>query len=307
MRQTLTWIAQRPSSDVLTCLRLRKQEDNAPRTKGDALYADYPVDVQVLRRTPVSSRRGSEQPFPYRLAGQRAVAAMKRVPRWAVAAAAVLVLGYAMFVGTPSVHAVTLKQLYEALQKASNVCIASILPDADTPRQKEWISRSLNLSMFEDRDVYALWDMSDRTIRTKPLENGNAEVRRMSDEVFARGQKRMADATGLVPFDEITNLPEEATWERVATAQVSGALAYDLVWTTPIPTIPPTQRTERFRFFVDPRTHLPSRLEMYSQIPTQQEPRCHKVLIVTYPTDKEILSLAQRLFPDFQPSPAVPQ
>ncbi|HSV98889.1 MAG TPA: hypothetical protein VLI39_01860 [Sedimentisphaerales bacterium] len=118
------------------------------------------------------------------------------------------------------------------------------------------------------RDVYALWNMSDRTIRIRPVDEEEIEVIQMSDEVFARGQQRMAHATGLVALDEIANLPDGSTWEKVddpnATAQAPGTQVYDLVWTEPVPTIPPTRKTERFRFFVDPQSHLPSRFQTSS-------------------------------------------
>jgi hypothetical protein len=311
MRQTLTWIAQRPSSGVLTCLRLRNQEDNAPQTEGGTLYADWPVDVQVLKQMPVSSRQSSERPLPYQLPRQRAAAAIRRLPRWAAAAAALLVVGYAMFVGTPSVQAVTLRQLYEALQRASNVCIASILPDAAEPRQKEWISRSLNLIVFEDRDAHALWDMSSQTIRIRSLKNEDVEIGQMSDEVFARGHKQMIHAPGLVPFDEIADLPEGTTWEMVGDASVAalvpGTQAYDLVWNSPIPMIPPAPQTERWRFFIDPQTHLPARVEIYSQGSTELQPRLYKTYVVSYPTDQEIQTLAKTLFSDFRTNAAVHQ
>lgn len=223
-----------------------------------------------------------------------------------LAAAAMLAVGYVMLVSIPSARAVTLAQVREALQKAGNVCIASLLPDAPDPRQKEWVSRSLNLRVFEarraGRDVYALWNMSDRTIRIRPVDEEEIEVIQMSDEVFARGRQRMTHATGLVALDEIANLPEGSTWEKVddpnATAQAPGTQAYDLVWTEPVPTIPPTRKTERFRFFVDPQSHLPSRLEMYSQDPGEPQPRWYKTLIMTYPTDQEMQALVRTLFPD---------
>lgn len=183
----------------------------------------------------------------------------------------------------------------------SNVCITSILADAAESRQKEWVSRSLNLSMFETSKAYALWDMSNRTICVRTLEDGNVKVREMSDEVFARGQRQMTHALGLVPFDEIDDLPEGATWEKTtdpnAATQVCGTQAYDLVWTTPIPTLPPTRQTERWRFFIDPQTHLPTRVEMYSQAPTELRPTLYKTLVVSYPTDQEVQALAQTRFP----------
>jgi hypothetical protein len=186
----------------------------------------------------------------------------------------------------------------------SNVCITNFLANTAEPRQKEWISRSLNLSVFEDRDAYALWDMSNRMIRIRPLKGGKVEVREMSDEVFARGQDRMTHATGLVPFDKISDLPEGAIWEKVVdpnvATQVSGTQAYDLIWTTPMPTIPPTRRRERFRFFVDPRTHLPARVEMYSQARAEPRLKLYKTLVVSYPTDQDIQTLVQTLFPGLQ-------
>jgi hypothetical protein len=203
---------------------------------------------------------------------------------------------------------IPLHQLANRLLEARNVCVTSLLPNVAKPNQEEWISRSLNLIVltgpYEGRDACALWNLSDRTIHIKFLEGGEIKALPMSDKAFARAQQRMTRATGLVPFDEIANLPEGAVWEKVAdpnaAALVPGTQVYDLVWTKPIPTIPPTRRTERGRFFVDPRTHLPSRVEMYSQEPTEPQPRLFKTLVVTFPTDQEILTLVQTLFPDLR-------
>jgi hypothetical protein len=179
-----------------------------------------------------------------------------------------------------------------------NVCITRIVPDTAKPRQKQWISRSLNLIVFEDRDAYTLWDMSNRTIRIRLLKEEEAKTIEMSDQVFARGQSQIAHTLGLVPFDEIADLPEGATWEKVAdpngAALVPGTQPYDLVWTTPISA---TRQMERWRFFVDPWTHLPARVEVYAQAPTEPRPQLHKTLVVSYPTDQEVRTLVRTLFP----------
>jgi hypothetical protein len=162
----------------------------------------------------------------------------------------------------------------------------------------------LNLTLFETEETYALWDMPSRQIRLRPRPSGEIEILEMSDEALARGRNRMTRALGLVPFERIADLPEGASWEEIdapnTSALAPGTQVYDLVWTRPVPTIPPTQRTERWRFFVDPGTHLPSRLEMYSQDTTDSQQRLYKTEVVSYPTDEEVRALVQGLFPHFQ-------
>ena len=216
------------------------------------------------------------------------------------AVAAVFLVALALFFRGPAVKAVTLAQIYEAVEKVRNVCISSFGAGKQEPIQKEWVSRTLNIIMFETKEEFVLHDLRNKVIQIKSLSSGTIKTVVPTEEVFARAKKRMARAIGLVPFSEFKDIPETARWNRVYDPNVvivdPDTQVYDLIWTTPESTIPPGLRTHTWRYFIDTRTNLPTRVEVYSKGASEANRTLHKYDVPTYMTDTEVRALIQNTF-----------
>jgi len=216
------------------------------------------------------------------------------------AVAAVILIGVALFFRGPAAKAVTLAQIYEAVEKVRNACISTFSADRQEPMQKEWVSRTLNIIMFETNKEFVLHDLTNKIIKTKSLSSGVITAVVPTETVLAGAKKRMNRAFGLIPFSGLKDLPETARWDRVydsnAVAVARNTEVYDLIWTTQEPTIPAGLRTHRWRYFVDPGTNLPRRVEVYFRGASEKDYTFVKCEVATYLTDTEIRALVQDTF-----------
>lgn len=241
----------------------------------------------------------SGQKQPSRVTIRWHLVSMSRLIKFGAVAAVVLV-AFTLFFRGPSVKAVTLAQMYEAVQKVANVCISSFEAGKQKPIQKQWVSRTLNVIMFETKGEFVLHDLRNKVIKIKSLSSGTITTDVPTQEVFARAKKRMDRAFGLVPFSQFKDIPETVRWNRVYDANVvtvdPGTQVYDLVWTTREPTIPPGLRTHTWRYFVDTTTNLPTRVEVYAKRASEANHTLVKYEVPMYVTDTEIRALIQNTF-----------
>ena len=230
--------------------------------------------------------------------GWRVVSVRRLIKLGAVAA--VVLVAITLFFRGPAAAAVTLAQVYEAVEKVRNVCISSFEAGEQKPIQKQWVSRALNIIMFETKGEFVLHDLGNKVMKIKSLSSHTVETVVPSEEVFARAKRVMDGAFGLVPFSEFKDIPETAQWSRVYDPNVvtvdPGTQVYDLIWTTPERTIPPGLRTHRWRYSIDTRTNLPTRVEVYSKGASEAKHTLRKYDVATYVTDTEIRALILKIF-----------
>jgi len=219
------------------------------------------------------------------------------------AIAAVILIAFALFFRAPAAKAVTLRQIYEALEKVRNVCTSSFTTDKEEPSQQIWTSQALKMILFKTRKEgqieFALWDIPGKVLKIKYLPSGSVQTVSASTEDLAKVEKRMSSAFGLVPFSNLSNIPEGAVWSRVqepnALAIVPGTEVYDLIW--PQKSITSEMVIFRkWRVFIDTHTNLPKRTEFYSKLETQGDYQFETYNVVTYPSESEIQALIRSTF-----------
>jgi len=225
------------------------------------------------------------------------------------AVAAVILVVFALFFGTRLTETAALNEIYEALGKVQNVCIATFLPPANEPVQIEWVSQTLNIDMVRFSERFVLWDIPNKVQMIKYLSTGSITTTAITDEMLAKVEQAAGRRFGLVPFSDISNV-SGAQWSRVEDpeieATVSGTKVYELTW--------PQKETssdaiglKKWRVFVDIHTNLPKRAEHYFKLKPQEEYKFEMFEVIIYPSGEQIQALIRKTFGPGASRPGEPE
>lgn len=225
------------------------------------------------------------------------------------AVAAVILVVFALFFGTRLTETVALNEIYEALGKVQNVCIATFLPPANEPVQIEWVSQTLNIDMVRFGERFVLWDIPNKVQMIKYLSSGSVTTTAITDEMLTKVEEAASRRFGLVPFSDMSNF-SGAQWIRVEDSEIettmSGTKVYDLTWTERNTTFQ-TIRLRKWRVFVDAGTKLPERAEWYSKFEPEGEYKFETFSVVTYPSENQIKILIRNTFGSAATQPRQPE
>ncbi len=214
------------------------------------------------------------------------------------AVAAVILVVFALFFGTWGTETVALNEIYEALGKVQNVCIATFLPPANEPVQIEWVSQTLNIYMVRFSERFVLWDIPNKVQMIKYLSTGSITTTAITDEMLAKVEQAAGRRFGLVPFSDISDV-SGARWSRVGeskvAAAVSGTKVYELTWPQK-ETSSETIELRKWRVFVDTHTNLPKRAEHYFKLDHEEDYKFEKYEVITYPSEGEIQAVVRTTF-----------
>ena len=93
-----------------------------------------------------------------------------------------------------------------------------------------------------------------------------------------------------LPFDNIEGVPENVTWNQVVETDIVQVVpnveVYDLEWTNRL--YSGSIQYYRWRGFINPKTLLPVRTELYNKPAADGEFALTSVNIINYPEDSEI-------------------
>ena len=290
LHNTLYAIAERGKSGVVTCYELDSPAKKTRSSDVDESYADRPIKVQLLNKSrPVPDII----PLPQRLKQRLSTINMKHFIKLA-AVAALILTAVALFFNAPVAKAVVLDQIYEAISEITNVCISSFVPGNTRPIQEVWVSITNGFRLLHDGKTFVLWDFANNTKKVKTLESNTVQITILSADTVAKGKKSLKSSFGLVPFSEITDIPKNAQWVRVDDedfeAIAPGTEAYDLNW-------PEKGRLfHKWRFFIEPTTNLPKRVECYKKTVIEHEYELQSMLLVEYPSDSAIEAIIRSTF-----------
>ena len=119
-------------------------------------------------------------------------------------------------------------------------------------------------------------------IETKPLFDGE----------IASIEQSISGYLGLMPFYDISEIPEDAVWSREADGGLkttfTGNEVYDLMWSKYDDSV-----VFKWRFFVDPKTKLPQQTEFYEKLPADSEFTLTSVIVVEYLEDSETQAIVK--------------
>ena len=215
------------------------------------------------------------------------------------AVAAVILVVFALFFGTRLTETVALNEIYEALGKVQNVCIATFLPPANEPVQIEWVSQTLKIDMVRFGERFVLWDITNKIRMMKYLSSASVRTEAVSEEMLAKAEKAIHQTFGLLPFAYYKEAPEDAQWSRMDDTQVAAVVpdtkVYELIWQQKS-TTSKAIGFRKWRVFVDARTNLPKRAEHYFQLEPGEDYKFEKYEVITYPSEDEIQVVVRKIF-----------
>ncbi len=269
LHRTIGDIAERADSDVVTVYHL----DESTRDEGRATSDE--------RRTTVD----------FAASLKRKIAGLKAKPLIGTgfAAAAIILLCLSLFLYSPGAAAVTIDQIYGAVEKVTNVYIATFAGDGPEPQQELWVSQRLNTYLTKTGPLWVVSDVGAGIAKSKDALTGAMGEEQLAQDEIGRIKMRMNISLALMPFHNIYGIPRDAQWTRVVEDTMrstsSGTEVYDLTWTeSTVSGI----RFNRFRFLVDPITKLPHRVEMYQKRSTDGQYSLTSVKQVKYMSDADM-------------------
>ena len=218
---------------------------------------------------------------------------LKSLAKTAFAAAAIILIATALFLSTQTATAVTIDQIYRALEKVQNVHISRIIPDrTEELIQERWVSRKLNIYMTKTGKLLVLSDIPNGVIKSKQLGSSLIETSPLTIDELSGIESKISGSLGLMPFYDISEIPEDAEWSREADGGLkinfTGNEVYDLMWSKYDDSV-----VFKWRFFVNPKTKLPQQTEFYEKLPADSEFTLTSVIVVEYLEDSEIRAIVK--------------
>ncbi len=291
LHDTVYGIAERAESEVVTIYHIDESAKTQAIGESDDLYAGFPIRVEIANR---KDKVDVEQPVPtidFTTALKRKVSAMNLKPllKAGIAVAAVILIGFALLLNTPTTKAVTIDQIYKAIEKVKNVYISSFVPGKAEPIQEKWVSRTLNIYMTKTGKESVLWDIPNRTRKTKHVDTDVTKTTPLTDDSIANVERKMSGSLGLMPFYDISEIPEDAEWSRVDHENLEvaeGIEIYDLRWAER--KYGGSDVFKKWRFFIDPKTNLPQKNEIYRKSSADSEYNLILVSVVEFLSGSEI-------------------
>jgi hypothetical protein len=302
LHKTVCGIAERPESTVATRFTMKAPMTEELDLDHAASATDWAVNIELCRSLPKPQPPTGTVSLPLR-AGQ-AVARLNvvRFLRPVAIAAAAMLLISVLFLNTPAAKAVGLSQVYEAIAKIKNVCIARFEAGKTEPHQKEWVSQTMNIRMFQNtggEEEFALWDIANGVKKARSFASLEVERTEPSPELLKKCWDAVGNSFGLMPFATMADVPKDAQWTRVddmeIAAVVPGTEVYDLTW---VEVNNDRQFPQRKRYWVDPKTGLPRRTDYYRRESSEPEYELIMMVEVECPTDSEIQALMRTWFGD---------
>jgi len=291
LHDTVYGIAERAESEVVTIYRIDKSAKTQTLGESDDLYAGFPIRVEIASR---EDKVVVEQPVPtidFTAALKRKVSAMNLKPlvKIGVAVAAVILIGLVLLLNTPTAKAVTIDQIYKAIENVKNVYISSFVPDKTEPTQEQWVSRTLNIYMTKTGKELVLWDIPNETRKIRRVDTAVSETTPLSDDSIASVERKMSGSLGLLPFYDISEIPKDAEWNRADDENLvvnKGIEVHDLEWAQKM--YDGSAEFKKWRFFVDTKANLPQRIEIYRKSTADSEYNLISVIVVEFLSGSEI-------------------
>jgi hypothetical protein len=276
---------ERPDSEIAT----RFTFNESAVTNSGELQKSRLIEVEVIdrRQAAAVNRR------------QAFIRSLKRYTGPAIAAAAVVLVGFALLFSGSTAAAVGLEQIRKAIKRAENIHMTHRVAGETEPERERWVSRPLKKYMLKVGQQLTLWDIPENSKRVKISEDAAPEVASFTEAGMVFAKRRLENPTGIRPFEYGSEVPPDAIWERVPDdafpSGTQGCEVYDLTWTNGIDTNAAVMR--KWRVFMDPATNRPEKVEYSDKLPPEAEYALRSVYKFEYPSDAKMRADIERAFP----------
>jgi len=300
LHDTVYGIVERAESEIVTIYHVNESARVAGQS--DELYGGFPIEVDVLNP---QGETETTQPIPMvglANAPKEKILKIKKVKplvKTGVAAAAVIIVAaLLLLLNMPTAKAVTINQIYKAIEKIQNVYISKSAPGDTEPAEEKWISRSLNIYIAKTGKELVFWDLVNKVRKTKQVDTDSIETTLLSDNLISGVEKRITGSLGLMPFYDMSEMPPNTEWKHVKSEDIKdilkGTEVYDLIWIEK--KYSGSTVFKKWRFFVDSVTNLPHRIEVYRKLANLDEYTLQSTVVVRYLNEGEIKSVIKDSF-----------
>jgi len=293
LHSTVYSILECQESSIVTGFKLvdDSARDSTMAGPGD-IYEDWPIEVQVLdKSTEIETIEARDSGAAVSRKPKQRLSTLSIRPfiKPAAVAAAVILVAI-LLLNIPVAKAVDLGQIYKALDRIKNVYLTSFVPEKTEPTQEMWISRALNIKMFKTETRWVLWDVKNRFRKSRDLNTNLIKTAELNDDVFVQVEETMDVPWGLLPFNNISAVPEDAKWQQVVNESIETTLpdteVYDLMWIEK--KLGGSIVYKKWRGYIDVETKLPKRVERREKRTQEEEYELLTFTTVAYPTAVEI-------------------
>jgi len=288
-------IVERPESEVITVYNVDEFSERPAMDKSDGFYRGFPISVEVVGREDEmkEEQEASVIGFGDALKKQK-ISGKKLRPlfKTAIAAAAVVLIGFGLLLSIPTAKAVTIEGIYKAIERVRNVHISSFVTDREEPIQEMWLSRTANIYMSKTGSELVLWDVANGTKKTKLVDAGVINTTKMTKDSIAGIKTRIKGSLGLIPFYNISEVPAGSKWSQVDSSGLEvgeGIEVYDLKWTQKASD--GSDVFKKWRVFVEAETNRLHRTEFYEKLTGDEEYALLSVKEIEYLEDSQIRDL----------------
>ena len=287
-------MAERGESEVVTIYHINESDKAQGLSESDDLYAGFPISVEIAHRNDKVDVKQPVSTIDFAAALKDKVLAMNLRPflKIGLAAAAVILIGFAMLLNTTSAKAVTIEQLYKALEIAKNIHILKLVPGKTESTteiiEENWVSRTLDIYMSKTEQGLVLWNVPNLQIKSKHSETGEIETDQLVEDDIPGIKQKISSSLGLMPFNDISQIPPGSELHRPdgeIPEVAEGIEIYDWILTK---ATYGSSVFNKWRFFVDPKKNLPKRIEIYRKSIIHSEYNLRTVIEVKYLRDSEI-------------------
>jgi hypothetical protein len=270
----VTGMMERPDSGITTLFTLGKPNSKAAQAGKDASYASRPIEVEVIGNE--SSKR--EQ--------TASVLKLKPYLKPALAAAAVILMGFAMFFSGLSARAVTPEQMYKAIEGAGNIHVVQFTSGETESVQEMWMSRSRGIYIIRTGRELVLRDLTRGIRKRKETANSTPEVETLSADESTKIKQIINGSLGIMPGNDVSQLPPGCKWEEVEEIDLEPEFqdcqVYDLIWNMD------NQVLMKWQYFVESASGLPRKVKSYRASSNDKKYEFQMEIHIEYLSDEEI-------------------
>ena len=267
---TVHMISERPESGVVTICRIDKAAKTT--TNDNNLYAGFPITVERIDNNTYKDEQNAGATISLKTASGYTVAPLARLLKPGIVAAAVVLIAAGLFFSTSTAKAVSIGQIYQAIEKIKNVYIANFAPNDNKPKQEFWISRERNIYITKTKDETVFYDLNNGQKKVKLPDTNTTENIQLTENQISGIKQEMYGFFGVMPFASISDIPADAQWIRITDETLKnndGVEIYDLIWTNT--EFKGSKGYWKCKFYVDTKTNLPSKIELYRKSSTEEE------------------------------------
>lgn len=290
LHNTICRFIEAPESGVATIYTIDRSAAAKMIDKSVNIYAGFPIRVEVTELREGVGDKASASIVDFTAALKRKISAINLSRLSKVAAATVILVAAVWLLNVPIAKAMTIEKIYKAIANTRNVYITKFSPYKTEPIQEKLVSRELNIYMVKNENETTLWDISNRLRKAKKPDSGVIETIPLIEEELTFIKRKMTGVLGLMPFYDIAGIPPNAQWKRVPDEKpqtvTENIEVYDMTWTAKAHD--GYVVFKKWRAFVDSKTNLPQRTEVYLKPSVNEEYTLVSIDVIEYPDDSEI-------------------